>query len=710
MAVTGKFGDENIELNNAAEEATLQELVDIMKKATTSGGKLDPKAMQGLTDSAKKNTSSLNDMLKSATRGADGLDELATESEKGQKAIKNFGSSMASTASNFAKSMTQASGEGAVKNVFEAATNGITDTIEAIGDVVPGGVGKAIAGGASAVIGTIGGAAGFFIGTMQEFGESFREQANMGFIAGEGIGAFNNKILESGMTFGQFNALLKENSENLRTMGGSVSQGARQVLRLRKSLQGQEEQFLRLGYAQEELAPMLAEYSAILERGASSRTISDQQLIEQSYEYAKSLRLMTDLTGKSAKELQDEAQAAATEAKNQAYLMDLERQGRAGASTTFGMISSDLARLAPGYENLFKDYNTQYGVAMSATTGILESQNPALAGVLREMKEGIANGTINETNARDIFIQKIKENEEGINQGLRNIANLAQAGIEGTEGVGVAIKNLNDIFKLDLEAAKTNLDKAKTTKDELTTSYVSLSNANQNLARIQNELANAIGAAGTKFGLVGGIESATDALKSWTEALRPEFSAERLSAGAEAATRVGEGGLVEPVPQNLGRGGTRPLTSAQQQQLADFERFEGMSDEELAQIGMRRSIASGSGLFGSDFLSSWVGDNIYEKVNDRNMPGNTPTVSEKRFARGGIIPDMGPDGISIRAGDGVSEAVVPLPDGRNIPVNMSTDFKQTNQLLGSLISINRAMLQAMEQSNNISRTSAMYAR
>ena len=402
----------------------------------------------------------------------------------------------------------------------------------------------------------------------------------------------------------------------------------------------------------------------------------------------------------SAKQLRDESEAAATEAKNQAYLIELERSGRAGASKTFGDISATLKQIAPGYDELFKDYNTQYGTAMSTTTGLLQSNNPAMAKVLMEMRDGIRDGTINQSNAQDILIQKIKDNQTGITAGMDTTAKLAQAGVEGTERFGIMNRELNNIFQTDLPALKKNLEDARTNRDELTTSVVQLQNANQKVAQAQNEVAMALGKAGADSGVIGAVDAAATAFRGVARTIREtflgDFSGERIGK-AESLGAIPEGGLGRAAgtrgTTRGGRGGVSNViryTDEERKQNALYDAYNKLTDAELADKGLVRRTKSGSGIFGSDYF----GD----------------TIIEKKMARGGIVPNMGMDGVSIRAGDGVSEAVVPLPDGRNIPVKLDdAAFKAMADRLDLLARLNGAMLNEMQRNNNLTRQGQLLA-
>jgi len=695
MAVTGKFGDQNIQLDNAAEEATLSDLADTMKKAFGSGGKFDPKSVTGLAKGAKESSQSLSGLLKSATKGSDSLDELSDEAQKSKAAFGRFYEDVKYAGRGLKSAFSSKDATEGAKNVIDGMNDMVGAGLDAAANIVRHPAAKIAIEGVKLTLGALSAAAGASVGAIQEFGENFKELSSMGFIAGEGIGAFNSQVLASGMTFKQFDKLVKESGDDLRNIGGSAAQGARQVMRLRKAMIGQEEQFQRLGYDFDELAPLVAEYAGNLARGASEINISDQQLIDQTAAYAKNLRVVTDLTGMSAKQLKEESEAAATEAKNQAYLMDLERSGRAGASKTFGDVAATLKQIAPGYDELFKDYNTQYGTAMSTTTGMLQSNNPAMAKVLKEMTEGIANGTINQSNAQDILIQKIKENQAGITTGMDTTARLAQAGIEGTERFGIMNRELNNIFATDLPALKKNLEDAAKNRDELTKGVIDIQKANQNIALAQNELAMALGKAGTKLGLIGAVDSAAEAFRNVTRSINGmtgDFSADRMAGAQGAAGRVGEGGLIAPTgtvsTRYAGRAAasTRTFTEEELKRKADFEALDKLTDAELGDLGLKRSTRGG-------FLG---------------LGGET--VIEKKMARGGIIPNMGPEGISITAGDGVSEAVVPLSDGRNIPVKLDDGaFRSMAEKLDLLARLNGAMLNEMQRNNNLTRQGQLLA-
>jgi len=595
MAVTGKFGDQNIQLDNAAEEATLSDLADTMKKVFSGGGSFNPRNVQALSRGARDTADGFQTLLRRAAGASDALDELEESAGKtGKQAFKDFYKDLKYAGGSFKAALSSDTAEKGAKNIIEGMTEGINAGIEALGSMTKNPYVMAASKVAQTAITGLGAAAGAAVGAIQGFSDQFHELSQVGFIAGEGIGTFNNKVLAAGFSFAQFEKLVKESGEDLRNIGGSATQGARQVLRMRKAMIGQEEQFQRFGYTMDELGPLVAEYAGNLSRGASDINISDQELINQTAAYAKNLKVVTDLTGMSAKQLRDESEAAATEAKNQAYLIELERAGRAGASKTFGDISATLKQIAPGYDELFKDYNTQYGTAMSTTTGLLQSNNPAMAKVLMEMRDGIRDGTINQSNAQDILIQKIKDNQAGITAGMDTTARLAQAGVEGTERFGIMNRELNNIFQTDLPALKKNLEDARTNRDELTTSVVQLQNANQKVAQAQNEFAMALGKAGADYGVIGAVDATATAFRGAARTIKEfmgEFSGERIGK-AESLGAVPEGGLMRAAgtrgTTRGGRGGVSNIiryTDEERKQNALYDAYNKLTDAELADKG-----------------------------------------------------------------------------------------------------------------------------
>lgn len=677
MAVTGNFGTEQITLNNAAEEATLRDILDVLSNATGGGRIFDNTAARQLSNSTRQASGGILGMLGAAYRTEDGLDRLTKSQHEARGALNSFTTSLYSNMKSFLRGVTSGDLSQATQGVFDTIQNTIKGGLDTLQkstknpfiDVLAE-IGKV---GTDAVVG----GAAYLEQNVREFSNKFDELSNVGFLAGEGINEFRYNLNKAGMSFIEFEGLVKNNGDALRTLGGSTTQGARQIIKLRSAMVGQEEQFYRLGYNFTELSPLLADYTATLERGVGTITMSDQELIAGTLKYAANLKLITDLTGKSADQMKTESEEAARNAKNQSYLMELETSGRAGASEAFGQISSTLRSIAPGFEDLFQDYNTRFGVAMGETTGLLEANNPGMRKVLMEMKEGIAAGTVTPENARQALIESMKRNGAEIEQGLRQSASLAEAGVEGFEGIGTFNVKLAEIRKLNLQEALDNLEAARTNKDAGTQSMVGLKTATDQFSQAIDSLKlSMVEAFGTT--LVSAVEFASTKLRDFGNYISDNFTTLGKTEQYNKAISkfpVQSGQEITPTSAPVAFGGGAPIPGMEgyeQSQL--YKSLNKFTDEELAERGWKRT--GGMGM----------------------VP-----LSFQKMAKGGIIPNMGPEGMPIRAGDGVAEAVVPLPDGRSIPVTMRDNqaFKDMSSKLDLMTSINRAMLDAMEENNRL---------
>ena len=98
-------------------------------------------------------------------------------------------------------------------------------------------------------------------------------------------------------------------------------------------------------------------------------------------------------------------------------------------------------------------------------------------------------------------------------------------------------------------------------------------------------------------------------------------------------------------------------------------------------------------------------DEMVRKKEQQQGTAYAPAGGSQRFALGGIVPDFGPSGRNVIAGDGTAEAIVPLPNGRSIPVSLANTsmFKDMNDKLDLLARINGAMLESMNKNNSLTR-------
>lgn len=290
--VFGTIGREQVELNNAATEATLKLLLqttiamakgnkeEINKIATKAG--LDPEAVQRANTALRP--------LGSAAR------DLGSAFNVVRKNLSTLGS-------QFVEGTAQTS------NVFQAFS------------ALPGLLGVFANGLA-------------MVARFQEANlKTYREISSVGANFGGSLTQMRQAAANTYMTLDQFGAVVKKNGEALSMLGGGTNEGIQSFARLSKSLMSSPlgTQLLSLGYSTQEVNDGMLNYIAMT-GGRTKAELSTaegvKKVAQASGEYLEQLNGLAELTGKSRQQQQDELAQASKNAAFQSYLQTLDEESR----------------------------------------------------------------------------------------------------------------------------------------------------------------------------------------------------------------------------------------------------------------------------------------------------------------------------------------------------------------------------------------------
>lgn len=301
--VFGSIGNEQVELNNAATEATLRLL---------------------LQSSLAANKQSVESINKIALRA--GVDEN-TVKQTNQR-ISAFGQAAFNTGAAWA-GLSDASDT--LRKQFREVSN-ITQTLVS---------GTAQASDVFNMFTRFQGPVGLVadgLVKLAQFQEnqlkSYQEMSKAGVNFGGNLTQLRLAASNTYMTMDQFTNLMKNNSESFAKMGGTANDGAMAFTKVASHLQKTEfgDRLRALGYTSEQANQGLANYIAMT-GGRNKQEMQDRQgLAAAATEYMSQLDQLAQITGKSREQ---QEQALKEESANQAYqsyLMTLDEAGRKKAN------------------------------------------------------------------------------------------------------------------------------------------------------------------------------------------------------------------------------------------------------------------------------------------------------------------------------------------------------------------------------------------
>jgi hypothetical protein len=493
---------------------------------------------------------------------------------------------------------------------------------------------------------------------------------------------------------------MQENGDSIRAFGGSATQGTKQFLNYRKALKGNEEELLRYGYNYDEMNSLLVDYAGEMSLGFAKLNMSSAEVATRTTSYAKSLRIVSDLTGENAKTLKENSRQLMTNRLNQGVLADLTKQFGPGIMKSFGDMSTVISKtLGPEFLTLFQQYMGPFGQATDAQTALLEQQNPIAAALLKSDAERLKSGRVNADTALQDTVTSIANlaKDPAVRDQMIASLKLGAYGAMGAAGLetfgnslGDANLMLGELAKADVAAIVANIENAKKTTDEVTTSIVGLNQAQQKLTLIQSDIAT------TLVTLLG--PTTTGALKGFVEAIEWATGKIRVATSPEEATRASAEAaahqtMMAPALSGLSSkidsaGGLLPSGG-----IAAGDPYRNFSNDELAAFGIKRKMGI-KGLIGYERMTSTSGLG--------HMSQGGPVSSGSKY----LVGEGGKPEIFQPSTDGRI-----IPTGSAVPVKMSeiAVFRDMASKLDLLTRINGAMLTAMESNNRLTRQGNMLA-
>ena len=670
----------NVTAENAASEETLLKILSAMQKSggATGGGQMagkkpgdskeekdlkkaredegkqikknteDSKKQGKEQDNTNKTSSAFGNYLKGAWGG------MKEGFSMGKTAIGNFGKTLLATAAAVATSFAT-SYEQMAKDPIGAAATMMATSIDVVGmtakagfDVLNAGV-HAVAGvlgpfsgivtGASDALTAAAKAAIDFATTVlkvanQVFAQEFKKSAAMlhdfskaGASFAGGMTEMRNTAHASGLMMDQFSAIVKASGADIRNMGLNQADGMMAVAHGMSTLKSQigssgrsvRDELLAMGYTYEEQGEIVAQYGAQMKAsGKDIRNIAPAELATQVKEYAKNLKVISDITGQDAKKLMDKARQESMRGSLMAKLTNEQKEAFKGAHST-------MAAMGPEFQNALMQM-----LAGGTVTDPMIAGNKEAMDMIQKVASDVQNGNkniVSETTAA------MSEAAEATRRRTAVEGNAADTALLLGNNMGGAVKGFAEVsnqlggFTLAADAAERSADAAErqsTASDALTTGY-------QTLTKEMNDMGQAM----EKF--------ATDNLPAYANLLQQNAQQTmgiiREGVGEYAKRKAEEQGVDVDQTTSLLATGAGAYLGAELGATIGTVLLPGIGTAIGAGLG---GIAGGlAGFFG-------------EKM--------------AKHAEGGIAT---PGMLNI-FGEAGPEAAVPLPDGKSIPVKMHT--------------------------------------
>jgi hypothetical protein len=345
---------------------------------------------------------------------------------------------------------------------------------------------------------------------------------------------------ESRMSIDQFTRFAQENSQQLAAFAGGVSQGTKRIGEYGKALndsnQGQSaiiNQFMNLGYSIDEATEFTTRYLATQQRSNRMTQMTAQQEVAQAAEYAKQLKVISALTGKSAKQMQDEQSARLRDGATRAALMKAEKQaGAAGANVASAYTEAQTAlQKSPKVMQDLLDDLIQTGVPMSEATQNFAAVNGEAYNLLVKAAQATKAGDVEEaqrlTEEAAAKGAEFAQSEMGL-----TIATLSQVS-DVAKGQADALAEMGPI----IDAVRGNMDDLKATTGESVTFLDAWNKAVANsIQRVTDEASGLVAGTNMKQIYDQAGKQATDAATRFQENVGDTLANQDVNLGGTANT------------------------------------------------------------------------------------------------------------------------------------------------------------------------------
>lgn len=347
--VTGTFGSDNIELNNAATEATLKLLLTEFKKVSGSDTQAKSK-LKELGENAKKSGKKVDDLGESAKE---------TSSRLGS-GFRNVGQAAFGLTRSFIDG-SDTLGE------FSSNITGLIKTIPVFGAVF----GETIQA---------------FVNVVDSQIEVFRGLSSVGVTFGDSLFDTLQASTRANLALSTFTNVIGSNSTSLALLTGSANRGARQFTEISSIVQRSSRNFAALGLTVEETAEYQADFLDIQTRLGLAQQQNSTILGRQTVDYVNNLDELSRLTGRQRDEISKSLREETLDRRIGALLGTLDED----AQRRLRLVTQTLEGASPEVAEAFREMVATGGVPLSEFAQDLFRTNPRLG----EMARGLRDGTV----------------------------------------------------------------------------------------------------------------------------------------------------------------------------------------------------------------------------------------------------------------------------------------------------------------------------
>lgn len=322
-----------IEATNAATEATLLDILEVLKNTQKDNTKNSKEALKNSKGgkSAAADTKGVDQLNKSATAASKAAEQKAKADKAAADSAAAMGRAGDAVGAQFGSLANQAKFAGtATLGLAKSMLGTMAASAQMIQSMAN--VGNSVSGAARALgeIPVVGKYIGPVFGAVAQAAEgvlkAYQDSASVGATFNGSVSEMSRAASGAGMTLDQFSGLIKANADNLMLLGGTTEEGAKRFATLSKEMtqSGATTELNKLGYSTQQVNDGTLKYIGMMGRSGALQTMTTKDIARESQAYMKDLDALAKVTGVSREEKQKEVDALQKNAKIQAALAGIE--------------------------------------------------------------------------------------------------------------------------------------------------------------------------------------------------------------------------------------------------------------------------------------------------------------------------------------------------------------------------------------------------
>ena len=317
--VTGRIGDADVQLDNAATEATLRQLLQSIQRLSTVLGSARGNNASGNVQTPQQRQAAQQLLLAQQQQAAasTGVARAARPMGVALGVLGGILGDLAASAFKTVGNLTDFAGK------LLDGTASVSGLFAAFKDLPFG----------------LGAVAGLFekLAAMTEQNlAAFRQLSKVGVNLGGDLDRVRLRALQAGLTMQEYGEVIAANSETIALLGKNADDGAAAFGKINKGLTtgNLSNQLLSLGYGFRDINELTASYIKINGGLTASQLKNTSQVQQSVINYGKELDVLARITGKSRESLQKQQEEQANDLNFQSYLNGLDADEREKANAT----------------------------------------------------------------------------------------------------------------------------------------------------------------------------------------------------------------------------------------------------------------------------------------------------------------------------------------------------------------------------------------